>query len=132
MPGIALVRMAAAAMMVIHGTFRASVGGVAGFGGFLEGHHVPFGLGVAWLLTGVEIVGGILLISGRFVRPLCAWFAVQLLCGIALVHFDEGWFVVGGGRNGYEYSALLIACFVAVAIDASAAARGAARPRQTT
>lgn len=131
MPGIALVRMAAAAMMVIHGTFRASVGGVAGFGGFLEGRHVPFGLDVAWLLTAVEIVGGILLISGRFVRPLCAWFAVQLLCGIALVHFDEGWFVVGGGRNGYEYSALLIVCFTAVAIDASAGEAGA-RPRQTT
>ncbi len=133
MRGITLVRIAAAAMMVIHGTFRATTGGVAGFGGFLDGNHIPFGLGVAWLLTIVEIVGGLLLISGRFVRPLCAWFAIQLLCGIALVHFREGWFVVGGGRNGFEYSALLIVCFAAVAIDASSAAAGsAADPPQAT
>ncbi len=129
MRGITVVRMTAAAMMVIHGTFRATTGGVAGFGGFLESQHVPFGLGVAWLLTAVEILGGLLLISGRFVRPLCAWFAIELLCGIALVHFREGWFVVGGGRNGFEYSALLIVCFVAVAIDASSAAAEVSGPR---
>ncbi len=63
-------------------------------------------------------------------RPLCAWFAIQLLCGIVLVHFGEGWFVVGGGRNGYEYSVLLIACFVAVAIEASSSAARA--PSQAT
>ena len=133
MRGIVLVRMAAAAMMVIHGTTRAATGGVPGFGGFLEGNHVPFGTAVAWLLTAVEILGGLTLISGRLVRPLCAWFSLELASGIALVHFREGWFVVGGGRNGFEYSALLIVCFAAVAIDASAAAAGSAgAPPQTT
>jgi len=34
--------------------------------------------------------------------------------GIVLVHFKEGWFVVGGGRNGWEYNFLLI--FVLLAI----------------
>ncbi len=132
MRGIVLVRIAAAAMMVVHGTFRAATGGVAGFGEFLSSQHVPFGHGVAGLLTAVEIAGGLLLVSGRFVRPLCAWFAIQLLFGIALVHFREGWFVVGGGRNGFEYSSLLIVCFVAVAIDASsAAAEAASGPTQT-
>jgi putative oxidoreductase len=29
--------------------------------------------------------------------------------GILLVHRHDGWFVVGGGRNGVEYSVLLIA-----------------------
>ena len=38
-----------------------------------------------------------------------------------MVHFREGWFVVGGGRNGFEYSVLLIVCFAAVALDAAAA-----------
>ena len=132
MRGIAVVRVAAAAMMVIHGSFRAFAGGVAPFGGFLEANHIPFGLGAAWLITAVEIVGGLLLVFGRLVRPLCAWFAFQLLCGVALVHFREGWFVVGGGRNGFEYSALLIVCFAAVAIDASSAAAEAASARQAT
>jgi hypothetical protein len=32
------------------------------------------------------------------------------------VHFQEGWFVVGGGRNGMEYSVLLMLCFTATGI----------------
>jgi putative oxidoreductase len=119
MRAIAIVRVAAASMMVIHGTFRILDGGVTGFGGFLAANHVPAGVAVAWLLTVVEIAGGLLLVAGRFVRPLCVWFALELLAGIALVHFREGWFVVGGGRNGFEYSVLLIVCMLAVAYDAS-------------
>jgi putative oxidoreductase len=30
------------------------------------------------------------------------------MVGIVMVHFTEGWFVVGGGRNGWEYNFLLI------------------------
>ena len=30
-------------------------------------------------------------------------------------HFPEGWFVVGAGRNGMEYSVLLIAVLAALA-----------------
>ena len=127
MRGITIVRLAAAGMMIIHGTFRLFAGGVAPFGEFLGSQGLPAGLAVAWLLTVVEIVGGALLASGRFVRPLCAWFSLELLAGIALVHFREGWFVVGGGRNGFEYSLLLIVCFAAVAVDAAPA-----RPGPTT
>jgi len=32
----------------------------------------------------------------------------MLVMGIVLVHFKEGGFVVGGGRNGWEYNFLLI------------------------
>ena len=35
-----------------------------------------------------------------------------LLMGIIMVHFQEGWFVVGGGRNGMEYNFLLICALV--------------------
>jgi putative oxidoreductase len=119
MRGIAIVRVAAAGMMIIHGSFRLFAGGVAPFGEFLGSQGLPAGLAIAWLLTIVEILGGLLLAAGRFVRPLCIWFSLELLAGIALVHFREGWFVVGGGRNGFEYSVLLIVCFAAVAVDAA-------------
>jgi putative oxidoreductase len=129
--GIQIVRIAAAAMMIIHGTFRVLDGGVSGFGQFLGSQGLPAGVAVAWLLTIVEIAGGVLLVAGRFVRPLCIWFSLELLAGIALVHFREGWFVVGGGRNGFEYSVLLIVCFAAVAVDA-ARTRSAGVEAQTT
>ncbi len=34
--------------------------------------------------------------------------------GIVLVHAPAGWFVVGHGRNGMEYSVLLIAALLCV------------------
>ena len=118
MPGIsplALVRVAAAAMLVIHGVSRIRSGGVSPFGEFLTQNRLPLGHALAWAITVVEIAGGLALAAGRLVRPLCAWFVIQLLAGIALVHGREGWFVVGLGRNGVEYSVLLIVCLFAVA-----------------
>ncbi|MCE2994142.1 MAG: hypothetical protein LW863_01000 [Flammeovirgaceae bacterium] len=35
-----------------------------------------------------------------------------LVMGIALVHLKDGWFVVGGGRNGIEYNVVLISVLV--------------------
>lgn len=116
---LAVVRVGAAAMLVIHGVSRIRFGGVSPFGGFLSQNHLPFGSALAWAITVVEIAGGLTLAAGRFVRPLCVWFVVQLLAGIVLVHGREGWFVVGLGRNGVEYSVLLIVCLLAVAYGAT-------------
>jgi putative oxidoreductase len=41
-------------------------------------------------------------------------FALQLLAGMVLVHASAGWFVVGLGRNGMEYSALLVVCLLLI------------------
>ncbi|MDX2060352.1 MAG: DoxX family protein [Gemmatimonadales bacterium] len=113
---MAIVRVAIGSMMVIHGVTRIVIGGVAPFGGFLESQGFPAGVALAWGVTLIEVVGGPLLVAGRFVRALSLYFAAQLLLGIALVHFREGWFVVGAGRNGMEYSVLLIVAFGAVAL----------------
>ena len=122
------LRVVVATLLLIHGAFRAATGGVAPFGEFLDGNHVPAGLAVAWGITAVEIVGGVALALGRWVRPLALWFAGQLVAGIVLVHGPEGWFVVGGGRNGMEYSVALIAMLLAQAWVAPGA--GAARPAE--
>jgi uncharacterized membrane protein YphA (DoxX/SURF4 family) len=37
--------------------------------------------------------------------------------GLVMVHAPEGWFVVGGGRNGMEYAAMLIVMMLALAWD---------------
>lgn len=108
-----VLRAAPAAMMVIHGTYRVYDRGVGGFGEFLASQGVPLGVAVAWLLTIVEIAGGLTLIAGRFIAPLCIWFACEHVVGILTVHLQDGWFVVGGGRNGAEYSVLLLTCFLA-------------------
>jgi putative oxidoreductase len=111
-PGIRFLRASVAALLFVHGLYRLMAGGVAPFGGFLDSAGIPFGFQVAAFLTFVEIAGTPFLAAGIATRPLIVWFAVELIAGIVLVHAREGWFVVGGGRNGVEYSvALLLALF---------------------
>lgn len=112
---LAVLRIAVAVLLIIHGIARAWLGIVDDFSGFLDSLGFPLGGVIAWLITVVEIVGGLALAAGFFVRPLAIWFAVELLAGIALVHASEGWFVVGAGRNGMEYSVLLIVVLVLLA-----------------
>lgn len=114
--GVILLRVTVALLLVIHGLARISLGIVDDFGGFLALNHIPLGTVVAWIITLVEIGGGAALALGFFVTPLCGWFAVELAVGIALVHAQEGWFVVGAGRGGMEYSVLLILACVVIAL----------------
>ena len=64
--------------------------------------------------------GPLLLAWGLLVRPLCLAYSAIYLMGIALVHAPAGWFVVGLGRNGMEYSVLLIACLLGVGYASTA------------
>jgi len=67
-------------------------------------------------ITGLEILGTVLLALGRLVRPLVVVFAAVYATGIVLVHAPAGWFVVGLGRNGMEYSVLLIVALLCVGL----------------
>jgi putative oxidoreductase len=57
------------------------------------------------------------LFVGRAIPLAAGWFVFQLGMGIVLVHAENGWFVVGGGRNGVEYSVVLILGFVALIVS---------------
>lgn len=112
---LAAIRVAVATLLVVHGIARITLGIVDDFGGFLTAVGLPAGLPLAWSISVFEIVGGIVLAAGRWIRPIALLYAVELAVGIGLVHWSEGWFVVGAGRNGMEYSILLIATLLAVA-----------------
>ena len=121
--GLTLLRVSVALLMLIHGAARAWLGIVDDFGVVLGLWGFPAGHALAWTITVVEIVGGLALAAGWLVRPLAVWFALQLVAGVYLIHWRAGWFVVGAGRNGMEYSVLLIACVVVIALTADAAYR---------
>ncbi|MCU0450635.1 MAG: DoxX family protein, partial [Bernardetiaceae bacterium] len=105
---LAVLRWAVSLLLFTHGAARWWAGGVAPFGDFLTAQGFPFGLALAAGVTGLELVGGALMVANRAVAWLAPAFALQLLAGMVLVHASAGWFVVGLGRNGMEYSALLV------------------------
>jgi len=117
--GVTILRIAVASVFIIHGVTRTALGTVGGFGGFLSSSGFPAGVALAWILTLVEIVGGVALLAGLTVRLFALWFGMELAMGIVMVHGKEGWFVVGAGRNGAEYSVLILACLLVVALTDS-------------
>jgi putative oxidoreductase len=108
-----VIRVLLAGLIAAHGWARWYYGGVAPFGTWLDGLGFPFGLGIAIAVTAIEILGTPLYALGRLVPALSALYAAIYLTGIILVHASAGWFVVGLGRNGMEYSVLLIAALLA-------------------
>ena len=105
-----VLRLAIAGLLAAHGWARLLSGGVEPFGGWLESQGLPFGIGIAAAVTALEILGTPLLAWGRWVTWLCLAYCAVYATGMVMVHLPAGWFVVGLGRNGMEYSALLIVC----------------------
>jgi putative oxidoreductase len=109
------IRIMLAAVMFSHGVARISYGTVGGFGDFLGSQGIPLSFFVAWGITLFEVIGSVLLAVGFYIWIIALVFALQLAIGIGLVHYSEGWFVVGHGRNGMEFSVTLIASLMAIA-----------------
>jgi putative oxidoreductase len=120
---LALLRRLVALLMAAHGVYRAvTAGAVEGFGGWLTLQGLPAGDLLAAAITGAELLGAVVLWLGWGRRLVAMLFVAELSVGIILVHAPEGWFVVGGGRNGVEFSVLLIGVLLAVAAERPAAA----------
>ncbi|MBL8513639.1 MAG: DoxX family protein [Betaproteobacteria bacterium] len=112
-----LLRLTLAGLIAAHGWARWIAGGVQPFGGWLTSQGIPLGFWVAAAITAYEIAGTLLLAARRWVWPLCLVYAAIYLVGIFMVHAKAGWFVVGLGRNGVEYSVLLIVALLCVGLQ---------------
>lgn len=112
---LGLLRMLVSMLVFVHGLARVLGGSVPAFGEFLADAGLPAGLAIAWFVTVFELAGAPLLALGiaRLVAPLCLVFVLIYTAGLWLVHWPAGWFVVGAGRNGMEYSVLLIGVMLA-------------------
>ena len=127
---VTLIRIVLAAVMFIHGAARISAGTVGGFGEFLASQGLPLGFYLAWAITIFELIGSVLLAAGVYAWIIALVFAVELAVGVGMVHWKEGWFVVGHGRNGMEFSAVMIACLLAVAYGSYKAPERSFRSRR--
>ena len=74
----------------------------------------PFGVIIAWFVVISQIITSILLLIDRYTKIASIINITILAGGIITVHFTDGWFVVGGGRNGMEFSFILIAVLLSI------------------
>ncbi len=104
-----ILRVVMGIIFVSHGAARIYYGSVVDFGSFLDGKGFMIGFYLAWLITIGELVFGTLLAAGYKVKYCVIFHAVVILGGMVLIHIPQGWFVVGHGSGGVEYSLLILA-----------------------
>ena len=105
-----LLRLAVSIILLIHGLGVMFNNGVNDFGNYFL---APAGFGalgvpLAWAIKLSHVAAAICLLTEKFIKPACIITIIILISGIIMVHWKEGWFVVGGGRNGIEFNFLLI------------------------
>ncbi|PWN67157.1 DoxX family protein [Chryseobacterium oncorhynchi] len=107
------LRLALSVILLMHSVISIFSGDVNTFGlqylntiGFS-----PIGLYLAWAVKLIHFVSVPLLWFDRYLKPIAIGNIVIFILGIYFVHWQNGWFVVGGGTNGIEFNVLLIFCF---------------------
>lgn len=110
MNGNLLLRIAISIILLTHSIFGMFNNGINDFGNLYLNQigFAPFGVFLAWSIKLSHVVAAILFLLNKYVKLAGFVTIFVLLMGIILVHYQEGWFVVGGGRNGVEYNFLLI------------------------
>lgn len=105
-----LLRLAVSIIFLMHSVPGMFNNGINDFGNLYLNQvgFAPLGLFLAWTIKLSHVVAAVCLVLEKYVRWACIVTIAVLVAGIIMVHLKEGWFVVGGGRNGVEFNFLLI------------------------
>lgn len=111
-----LLRIAVAIILLTHSIFGMFDGGITTFGDLYLNAigFAPLGVPIAWAIKLSHVAAAISLLADKYVKISGFITIFVLVMGIIMVHYPEGWFVVGGGRNGVEYNFLLICVLLAI------------------
>jgi len=110
------LRAALSVILLMHSVVSIFSGDVNNFGHlYLDTiGFSPFGLYLAWAVKLIHLFSVFLIWSDRFVKPVSICNMIILIFGVYFVHWQNGWYVVGGGTNGIEFNILLICCFLQI------------------
>jgi putative oxidoreductase len=106
-----ILKLTVIAIFVMHAIPGMFTGDINKFGTLYldQMGFAPLGLYLAWLVKISHVGLCLSIITGKYIR-LMGWITISILIiGIFMVHWPDGWYVVGGGRNGIEFNILLIA-----------------------
>lgn len=111
-----LLRIAVAIILLIHSIPGMLNNGVNDFGNLYLNQvgFAPLGVPLAWAIKLSHVVAAFCLVFEKYVKWACIITIIILIVGIVMIHMKEGWFVVGGGRNGVEFNFLLIVVLLTI------------------
>tara|TARA_R110000796_G_scaffold252637_1_gene389612 strand:- start:55485 stop:55883 length:399 start_codon:yes stop_codon:yes gene_type:complete len=111
-----LLRFAIAIILLTHSIPSLLSNGVNDFGNLYLNQigFAPFGLVIAWAIKLSHLAAAICLLFNKYVKWASIITIFVFVMGIVLIHFKEGWYVVGDGRNGIEFNFLLIFALLSV------------------
>lgn len=114
-----LLRIIIAIILLSHGIPGMLDGGVRNFGNLYlnEIGFAPYGVVLAWAIKISHVICAILILLNKYIFTVCLSTISIMISGIVLIHFNEGWFVVGGGRNGMEYNILIIFVLLQIMVN---------------
>ena len=110
-----IVRVIVGVIMAAHG-WQKLMGGPANFGAFLAQLGVPLPMLTCYVVTFVELVGGILLIVGLFSRLAALLLTIDLSVAIWLVKVNVGFIAPPEAGAGAELDLALIAGFLTILV----------------
>ena len=114
--GTLLLRLCTAVILIMHSVPGMFTNGINDFGNLYLNAigFAPFGLYIAWAIKLSHVAAAICLLLEKYLS-WAVWITIFILVmGIVMVHGKEGWFVVGGGRNGIEFNVLLICVLLTI------------------
>lgn len=100
--GIALLRVSLGLLFLAHGLLKVFVFTLPGTAGFLASVGLPGFM--AYVVTPMEIVGGLMLIAGLYTRWVAIALFPVLLVATVKVHGASGWLFTNEG-GGWEFPA---------------------------
>jgi putative oxidoreductase len=115
---LVILRVSLAIFFMAHAVVRIVNNTIPQFEIFLGARGWPLALAIVWMITVWEILAGLALIVGRYVRLAAAGLMFIDVMGIFIIHVHLGWFVGEHGTGGVEYSlALLVGLITICAAD---------------
>ena len=116
MNNLIVLRIAIAIILLSHGIPGMFDNGINDFGNLYLNQvgFAPFGVAIAWAIKISHVVCAVLLLLNKYIVAAGTITIIILIAGIVMVHYPEGWYVVGGGRNGMEYNFLLIVVIASI------------------
>lgn len=114
--GLAILRVVLGIVMLVHGWSKLS-GGVGGVAGFFGSLGIPAPGLMAWVVTILELVGGILLVVGFLTQIVGILIAIEMLGVILFAFFLRGAPFIENGAITWETEALIGAAALCLALS---------------